>query len=1186
LRCQACSGENPDGMRFCGSCGAPLAAPCASCGAEIPPGNRFCGYCGASVGAAVATAPAAAPPFDANSPAAPPTSPASFSSGSTTELRHVSVLFCDLVGFTPLAESKDPEEVRELLSGYFELARAIVSRYGGVVEKFIGDAVMAVWGAPVAREDDAERAVRAGLDLVAAVSSYGSEQGSVGLTARVGVVTGTAATTETAEEGFVVGDRVNTAARIQSVAPPGCCYVDESTKRATDAAVAYSDAGSHELKGKAEPVQLYRALRVVAGVGGALKSEGLEAPFVGRDRELRLVKDLFHASAEEGRAHLVSVTGIAGIGKSRLAWEFYKYLDGLSSVFRWHRGRCLSYGEGVAYWALAEMVRGRAGILEGEDAGSAASKLHAAVDEHLADPEERRWVEPRLAHLLGIEERSARDKEDLFAAWRLFFERMSEVHPVVMSFEDMQWADASLLDFIEYLLDWSRNHAIFVLTLSRPEIVERRANWGAGRRNFTSIYLEPLSPPAMRELVTGLVPGLPDEVRDRILDHSEGVPLYAVETVRMLIDRGLLVREGASYRPAGPLGALDVPETLHALIAARLDGLSPGERGLLQEAAVLGKTFSKQSLAALCGVAPDALGEHLASLVRKEVISLQADPRSPDRGQYAFLQDLVRVVAYETLPKRDRKDKHLAVAAYLVQAWGSDEDEFVEVVASHYLEAYRLAPNAGDAGAVKAKAREMIMRAGERAAALAAADGAQRYFEQALELTDDAAAQAALHERAGQMAVFGGKHEEARAHFEEAISTLDSIGQTHASARVSARLGEIDYLEERLEQGIERMERAFTLLADEEPDADLASLAAQLGRLHVFSGAHELAAPRLEFALALAEKLHLPEQMSQALNSKAVLLRFQGRFEESTVLLEHALQVALDNDLSAAALRAYNNLAAFFESVDRSADARALAAQALELARRVGDRAWEMGLFTLAIGPLAAAGEWDEALERVAEVRRSADFSGTWLSRLLPAVFIHVHQGRLDLGHELLEACSSLEHSEEIQSRSSYSWVTAVVLRAEGRYEGALAAAAEAAHALEELSAGSFGVKLGLVEEIEAAAVLDPARAEALLSELEKLRPGETTPLLRAQAARLRAKLAPAAGEQDYSAAVTMFRELSAPFWLAVSLLEQGERLVAREQTADADRVLAEAREIFERLHARPWLERLSQTTTVETISA
>ena len=824
MRCSACGFENPQEGKFCLECGKPLAFACPNCGTGLPSHAKYCGQCGTTLSPSAQTEPIATVrgPDSAASPG--------------TELRHVSVLFCDLVGFTPFSENRDPEEVREILSGYFELARAIVGRYGGVVQKFIGDAVMAVWGAPVAKEDDAERAVRAGLELVSAVAGYGLEHRTE-LQARVGVVTGGAATTETAEEGLVIGDRVNTAARIQSAAPPGCCYVDEATKRATAASVAYLDAGAHTLKGKAEPVRLYQALRVVAGVGGALKSEGLEAPFVGRDRELRLVKDLFHASAQEHRAHLVSVTGIAGIGKSRLAWEFYKYMDGLSDMFRWHRGRCLSYGEGVAYWALAEMVRSRAGIVEAEEAGSAATKLHTVLEEHLRDPEERRWVEPRLAHLLGLEDRTARDKEDLFAAWRLFFERMSEVRPVVMSFEDMQWADSSLLDFVDYLLDWSRNHAIFVLTLSRPDIVERRPNWGAGRRNFTSIYLEPLSQPVMRELVTGLVPGLPDDVCDRILARSEGVPLYAVETVRMLIDRGLLRREGDRYEPIGPIGALDIPETLQALIAARLDGLSPRERRLLQEAAVVGKTFSKGSLSALLGEPPETLDELLSSLVKKEVISLQTDPRSPDRGQYAFLQDLVRAVAYETLPKRDRKQRHLAVAAHLLEAWAGDEDEIVEVVASHYLEAYQLAPSAPDAEDAKSKARQFLMRAGERAAALAVAEGAQRYFELALDLSEDPRSRAALEERAGQMALVAVMTDDARAHFEAAISTLDGIADTHASARVSAHLGEVDFLQERLEQGIERMERAFSLLADEEPDADLATLAAQLARLHLFSGA-------------------------------------------------------------------------------------------------------------------------------------------------------------------------------------------------------------------------------------------------------------------------------------------------------------------------------------------------------------
>ena len=959
---------------------------------------------------------------------------------ATNELRHVSVLFCDLVGFTPLAESADPEEVRELLSGYFDLARSIVAKYGGVIEKFIGDAVMALWGAPIANEDDAERAVRAGLELVAAVSTYGHGRGSA-LEARVGIVTGAAATSDTTHQGMVVGDRVNTAARIQSVAPPGCCYVDEATRHATAASIAYQDAGVHSLKGKTEPAHLYQALRVVAGVGGALKSEGLEAPFVGRDRELNLVKDLFHASAQERRAHLVSVSGIAGIGKSRLAWEFYKYLDGLSDLFLWHRGRCLSYGDGVAYWALADMVRGRARILEAESADSALAKLHAAVNEQISDPEERRWVEPRLAHLLGLEERTARDQEDLFAAWRLFFERMSESRPVVMSFEDMQWADPSLLDFIEYVLDWSRNHAIFVLTLSRPELVERRPSWGAGRRNFTSIYLEPLSRPAMQQLVKGLVPGLPDAVSDQILDRSEGVPLYAVETVRMLIDRGLLIREADRYVLAGSIGALDIPETLQALISARLDGLAVGERHLLQEASVIGKTFSKESLVALLEESPERVEVLLDSLVRKEVISLQTDQRSADRGQYAFLQDLVRTVAYEMLSKRDRKQKHLAIADYLLQSWSSDEDEIVEVAASHYLEAYRLGPGTSDAEDVKSKARELLIRAGEHASALAAAEAAQRYFELALGLADDVVSSATLGERAGRMAMLAGHVDDARAHFEAAISTLEGVGEMHSSARVSARLGEIDFVQDRLELGIERMERAFALLANEDPDADLVTLAAQLGRFHLFTGAHDLAARRLEFALGLAEAYQLSEQLAEALNTKAVLFEFQGRREEAMALIKHALEVALANDLSAAALRVYNNLGAFLFAADRYAEVRAIGDAAVELARRVGDRAWESVILSGGVMGMVETGDWAEALEIVEEMGRLQDLSPSIAARVMCVVPILVYQGRCEDARELLETLSDLRDSEELQARSGYAWAEAVLLNGEGDSAGALEAA-------------------------------------------------------------------------------------------------------------------------------------------------
>jgi len=497
------------------------------------------------------------------------------------ERRVVSVLFADLVGFTTLSETRDAEDVRDLLTRYFETCRTLISRYGGTVEKFIGDAVMAVWGTPVAQEDDAERAVRAALELTAAVTELGQGVGTPGLAARAGVLTGEAAVTLGAEgQGMVAGDLVNTASRVQSAATPGAVLVGEATKRLTEAAVVYEDAGTRELKGKAEPLQLWRALRVVAGVGGTNKSTGLEAPFVGRDRELRLVKDLFHTSADEKKAHLISVVGIAGIGKSRLSWEFFKYIDGLATPIRWHRGRCLPYGEGVTYWALAEMIRTRAGILEAEAPASATVKLRQAVEDVVPDQEERQWIWPRLATLLGLEDGTGRDQEGLFAAWRLFYERLAEEMPTVMVFDDLQWADAALLDFIEYLLEWSRDHPIFIVTLARPDLIDRRPTWGAGRKNFTSLFLEPLPLAQMEELLAGLVPGLPDELRTKILQRAEGVPLYAMETVRMLLDRGLLVPQGSAYLAAGPIETLEVPETLHALIAARLDGLTADERRL------------------------------------------------------------------------------------------------------------------------------------------------------------------------------------------------------------------------------------------------------------------------------------------------------------------------------------------------------------------------------------------------------------------------------------------------------------------------------------------------------------------------------------------------------------------------------------------------------------------------------
>ena len=685
MNCPACGAETRAGRRFCPKCGAALALSCPSCGAAYEEGDAFCGECG---GGSPPEVPLLAPP-----PA--PIVLVTPERARPTERRHVSVLFADLVGFTSLSQQRDAEDVRELLTRYFDTARTVIRRYGGTVEKFIGDAVMAAWGVREIQEIDAELAVRAALELVDAVAAFGEQAGIPGLQARAGVLTGEAAVNLGAtDEALVAGDLVNTASRVQSEAEPGTVLVGDSTRSASEAAIEYADAGTRQLKGKTEPIRLWRAARVIAGAGGALRPTGLEPPFVGRERELRLLKEFMHATTGEGRARLLSIVGLAGVGKSRLAWEFFKYIDGLAETIWYQRGRCLAYGEGVAFAALTEMVRMRTGILENESLETARQKLRSSVEAFIHDSEERAWVEPRLAHLLGLEERAVADPRDLYAAWRVFFERMSAQHTTLLIFEDLQWADSGLLDFIEYLLEWSRTRRSSSSRWRDRSSPSGVPGWGIGKRGLTSLFLEPLPSGSMAQLLDGMVPGLPKDLHALILDRAAGVPLYAVETVRMLIDRGLLVEEGGIYRAKGSLDALEVPESLHALIAARLDSLTSLERSLLQDAAVLGKSFAGTALSAITQIPEAELESGLTSLVSKDLLAIQSDPRSPERGQYVFVQDLIRSVAHGTLARQERKARHLAAATYLAGSW-SEEDEIAEVIAAHLVEAYDADPGGG-----------------------------------------------------------------------------------------------------------------------------------------------------------------------------------------------------------------------------------------------------------------------------------------------------------------------------------------------------------------------------------------------------------------------------------------------------------------------------------------------------------
>ncbi len=738
-----------------------------------------------------------------------------------------------------------------------------------------------------------------------------------------------------------------------------------------------------------------------------------------------------------------------------------------------------------------------------------------------------------------------------------------------------------LLDFIEYLLDWSRNHPLFIITLARPELADKRSDWGAGKRSFTSLYLEPLSPKAMDELLSGLVPGLHDDLRARILDRAEGVPLYAVETVRMLLDRGLLVQEGNVYHPTGPIETLEVPQTLHALIAARLDGLTPEERRLIQDGSVLGKTFTMPGICWVSGRAESEVLPILSSLVRKEVLSLQADPRSPERGQYGFLQDLVKWVAYETLSKRERKAKRLAAAAFIESTWSGDEDEIVEVVAAHYLEAYREVPDAPDAEEIKNKTRDMLARAGERAESLAAPVESQRYFEQAADLADDPVAQAELLERAGMMAKAAG-HDPTDL-FERAIGIFESRERTHPAARVAARLAEAMWDSGRLVAAVELMDRSFEVLSAEEPDEDFAALAAQLGRMMFFAGKPDLGFERIDVALEIAESLWLPEVLSQALNTKAVLLyAWKGRRREALALLRFALEIALEHDLPSASLRAYYNTADIAAQSDRYQEALEYVRTGLELARKVGNRHQEW-LFMGQAYPLLVLGEWDEILElRAALPEDSLTYARqAWTSFLLFETFVRVHRGEIEEGTTAVDRVPDAATSADVQEGTEYGAGQAVLLLANGRPAEALAASEAVLEHRGELGISLETMKEALVVALEAALALnDLAKTKELLDLVEDLPRGKRPQFLEAQVMRFRARLAADEGDSQvvepaFKGAVGLFREMAAPFYIAVTLLEHAEWLASQARAGEADPLLAEARKVFGQLKARPWLQRL-----------
>ena len=924
------------------------------CGTVNPPDAKFCGNCGNPLGSAAGGGGSpghrdSTPGLEAAAAAGPI---ALAGQASIAERRLVSVLFVDLVGFTTASEQRDAEDTRELLTHYYDAAREAVARHGGTIEKFIGDAVMAVWGTPAAHEDDAERAVRAALELVSAVPRL---DGASQLQARAGVLTGEAAVSiGLTGQGMIAGDLVNTASRLQSAARPGTVLVGEATFRAASRAISFEGAGQRELKGKELPVPVWEAVSVVARRGGEGRAAILEPPFVGRDDELQLLKDMLGATGREGKPRLVTITGVAGIGKSRLLWELEKYLDGVVENVFWHAGRSPSYGEGISYWALAEMVRSRSGITDTDDPATIRERVHTTLERFVPDEAERRWIEPRLLGLLGHERLPSESREELFAAWRTFFERIAEQNPVVLGFWDLQWADQGTLDFIEHVLGWARSSPILVLAEARPELFDRRPDWGRSQRSATLMHLDPMDDAQMRRLLEGLVPGIPPEPMRRIVDRAEGVPLYAVETLRMLLDRGVLQPAGRHYSFAGELPELAVPETLHALIAARLDALAPEERSLLTDASVLGLSFSPPSIVAVSGQ-PDELVTRLAEgLVRRELLTIEVDSRSPERGQYRFVQGVVREIAYQSIAKKNRQAKHLAAARFF-ESLG--EDELAGVLATHYLAAWQAAPTGPQASTLAAQARVALRGAADRATALHDLVGALTYFEQALLVTTDDLEQAALHERAltvaGHAARFGRAHE----HAEQAVAIYRAHADRLGEIRTRAREADVHHGEHHDRKVVDALQGLLAAASDLGPSADIAMGEAELARALMLEGSPE-AITRCDRVLEHPE-VAPSDVLLETLITKGTALITHGREVEAEALLRGVIPIADAQGNLAASLRARNNLRVHLHGSNLR-DALALTIEVRDLALKFGQLTWVLHAVTALRDVGFRMGRWDD----------------------------------------------------------------------------------------------------------------------------------------------------------------------------------------------------------------------------------
>ncbi len=989
--CPSCGEENSDRARFCQACATPLAE--------------------------------SAPPLETR--------------------KVVTVLFTDVTGSTALGEQLDPEPLRRVMNRFFEAMKGAVERHGGVVEKFIGDAVMAVFGIPRLHEDDPIRAVRAPADMQHALDRLNADlqaERGVTLAIRTGVTTGeVVAGDPSAGQRLVTGDTVNTAARLEQAAGPGEVLIGEPTYRLVRDAIEVEPARPLDLKGKAERVPAYRLISV--SPGAEAHARRLDSPMVGRDRELRLLTEALDRAVSERTCHLFTLLGPAGVGKSRLVLEFLQRVSASATVLP---GRCLSYGEGITFFPLAEVVREAAGIAEDDSPDQARHKIEQA----LLETDQTQTIASGIADLLGLTDQPVA-AEDANWAVRNFLEALAQTRPLVVVFDDVHWAEPAFLDLVEHVADWSRDVPILLLCVARPELLDLRPGWGGGKMNATSILLEPLGPEQATELIDNLLgsQGLPTQARTRILEAAEGNPLFVEEMLGVLVDDGLLIREDGRWVASEEVERIAIPPTIQLLLAARLDRLDAEERAVAERASVEGKVFHR---GAVMRLSPDRdrqeVPSRLLALARKELIR-------PDRATFAgedafrFRHLLIRDAAYRGMPKEARAELHERFADWLAEQAGERLPEYEDILGYHLEQAYRyrqdLGPVDGAARTLATRAAAALASAGRRAVARDDHHAAAGFFRRAIELTPEGASGRA--ELGYELALEVYETSDFREAEELLIEVIDEARRT-GDRRSEARAGALHALvlsttdptvttREALDQATEAM-GTLEQLGDEvgavRAMAIVGFLTFVLGHVDEALSIDRAHLERAKRTGALPEIRIAVQGITGAL--------YYGSTPAREALEEIERLTPLVADSPAATAEALRQQPGLYAMLGRFDEARRAADRTSALMKELGIRFRLAGL-AFWIGPMhMLAGEFEEA-ERV--FRESIEifeglgdkgFISTLVVELAEALMA---QGRIDEAEALAERGRALSAKDDIVTQIGWRRAMAKVLAARGSMDEA-----------------------------------------------------------------------------------------------------------------------------------------------------